>query len=335
MKHCAIQKQEKNLLFLSAGRRVELVRLFRQARDRLGISGSIVTVDAGEDAPAAFFSDRHHPISRVTAETYVKELIHICLLERISLIIPTIDTELLPLALNRQQIERETGARILLSSTELIQSCRNKYHTARLLEEKGFLTPRTLSYDPRGEYEFPLFIKPMDGSSSINAFPVKNQEELDFFVRYIPGYILQEYVEGREYTVDILADFRGMPLYIVPRERLATRSGEISKGRIAKDPEIIGLMKELTKAIEPAGPITVQGIRNHDGFHIIEINPRLGGGAPMSIAAGARIPEKIYGLAAGLPAEPPIYDEDYEDGLRILRFDASVCIDGEGRVRHV
>lgn len=309
-----------------------MINLFKKARTKLGINGSVITADATEDAPATFFSDRNYKISRVNSDTYLQELMDICIGERISLIVPTIDTELLPLALNREIIESKTDAKILLSSTDLIKNCRNKYDTAEWLQTLGFLTPKIYAYDPSSEYSFPLFIKPFDGSSSINTFKINNREELNFFVKYIPNYIIQEYIEGIEYTIDVLADLQGNPLYIVPRKRLATRSGEISKGRISKDPEIIRLIGELVEKTRPIGPITVQGIMSKGRFYIIEINPRFGGGVPMSITAGAKIPEKIYKILNGTPV---FYEDDYEDDLLIVRFDASISINKEGRAADV
>jgi len=107
---------------------------------------------------------------------------------------------------------------------------------------------------------------------------------------------------------------------------MATRSGEISKGRIVRDNEIISSVLDLMKKLRPIGHITVQLMKTLHGIKYIEINPRFGGGAPMSIQAGADSCEKLYRLLLG---EKLIYSDDYNDDLVFLRFDSSICIKSE------
>lgn len=79
--------------------------------------------------------------------------------------------------------------------------------------------------------------------------------------------------------MDIFCDLQGNPIYITPRERLAVRSGEVLKTRIALDERIIEECRELVRRFEPCGPITVQLIREKETGedYYIEINPRYGG----------------------------------------------------------
>ena len=99
------------------------------------------------------------------------------------------------LAENKETIEAETGAKVIISSIEVINICRDKYKTADFLMKEGFLSPKYITSKQleTGDYAFPLFIKPLNGSSSINAFKVNNERELEFFTYYIDNYILQEF----------------------------------------------------------------------------------------------------------------------------------------------
>lgn len=130
-------------------------------------------------------------------------------------------------------------------------------------------------------------------------------------------------MEGKEFTVDTFLDFNSNIITIVPRLRIATRSGEISKGRIVKDREIVAEVKRLLTVLKPIGHITVQCMKTKRGIEFIEINPRFGGGAPMSIKAGADSCENLYKLLMG---ERLHYNEDYRDNLLFLRFDSSICL---------
>ena len=315
-----------NVLILSAGRRVELIQRFRRAKEQLNIDGKIVAVDISASAPAVHFADTYHLIPRISAPDYIDAVIDVCLKEQISLIVPTIDTELLKLSDHRQEIEERTGAKLLLSRPEVVHICRDKNNTQAFFAEHGFGVPHQLSREEieGGNYTFPLFIKPKDGSSSINTFKVETKEQLDFFLNYVKEPMVQEFITGTEYSVDVFCDFDSRPITIVPRVRLAVRSGEIAKGIIAKDCDIISDVTRLLDELKPIGHITVQCMKTDKGIQYIEINPRFGGGAPMSIDAGADSCANLYRLLSG---ETLDYNEDYTDGLTFVRFDSSIMLD--------
>ncbi len=320
-----------NILILSAGRRVELTNCFKAARDRLGIKGKVVAADCSPLAPALYFADEKEIVPRISeGEAYVRSIIDICKKHDISLVVPTIDTELMLLAENKEKIQYEGKCKVLISGKDVIGVCRNKIKTQLFLEEHGFKVPHLYIEKEleKGDYEFPLFIKPLDGSSSIDAYKVNNEEELKAYLGIIDKPMVQAYMEGEEYTIDCFLDFSGKLLSLVPRIRIATRSGEIAKGKVIRDEEIAEDVKRLLEVLGPIGHITVQCRKTKRGVEYIEINPRFGGGAPMSIMAGADSCEKLYRLLRGEELE---YSDDYRSDVTFLRFDASIMIDEKGR----
>ncbi|WP_313167448.1 ATP-grasp domain-containing protein [Streptococcus parasuis] len=317
---------EYNILILSAGRRVELVQSFQKAAKRLNIESNVVAGDCSETAPAIYFADKKAILPRINEPNYIDEIINVCKKENINLVIPTIDTDLLLLSEARERVEAESEARVLVSSPELVSICRDKINTQKFLESNGFKIPKMYSEKElkSSDLQFPLFIKPKSGSSSINTFKVNNIEELTTYKAIIKEPIVQDFMEGREFTVDVFLDFDGNLITVVPRLRMATRSGEISKGKIIKDREIIDDIKRLVKALKPIGHITVQLMKTNKGIEYIEINPRFGGGAPMSIQSGADSCENLYRLLMGDKLE---YNENYRDNIMFFRFDNSICVD--------
>lgn len=317
---------EYNILILSAGRRVELVQSFQKAAKRLNLKSNVVAGDCSETAPAIYFADRKAILPRINEDNYIDEIINVCKREGIRLVIPTIDTDLLLLSEERERIESESGAVVLISSTEVISICRDKINTQKFLEENGFKIPKMYSEEELNSenLQFPLFIKPKSGSSSINTFKVNNFEELTTYRALIKEPIVQDFMEGKEFTVDVFLDFDGKLITVVPRLRMATRSGEISKGNIVKDREIIEDIKRLVEVLKPIGHITVQLMKTNKGIEYIEINPRFGGGAPMSIQSGADSCENLYRLLMGENLE---YNENYRDNIMFFRFDYSICVD--------
>src|SRR5207249_141203 len=91
---------------------------------------------------------------------------------------------------------------------------------------------------------------------------------------------------------------------VVPRRRLETRAGEISKGYTVRDAEIEAWGRRVCGRLpDAAGPITLQCFRRRDGhLAFIEINPRFGGGFPLSLHAGADYPRWLLEWALGLPS---------------------------------
>ncbi|MDO6657823.1 ATP-grasp domain-containing protein [Anaerobacillus sp. 1_MG-2023] len=317
---------EINILILSAGRRVELVQSFQKAAKKLEIPSLIIAADCSETAPALYVADKACLLPPINNSDYVKAIIETCLTEKISLIVPTIDTDLLILAENRKVIEESSGAKILISDLEVIKICRDKIKTQLYLEQHDFKIPRMYSVEEitTGDYEFPLFIKPKSGSSSINTFKITNLDELKNALSIVRNPVIQDFMEGKEYTIDVFLDFVSNVITVVPRLRLATRSGEISKGEIVKDMEVINEVKRLMEVLKPIGHITVQIMKTDKGIEFIEINPRFGGGAPMSIQSGADSCENLFRILLG---EKLSYHENYRDNIKFVRFDSSICLD--------
>lgn len=322
--------KELHILFTGTGRRVELLQAFRQASLRLGVNLKIYGADMAGDAPALAFCDYGRKVCAMRDADYIPQLLEICKRDKIDLLIPTIDTDLIVLSEHKEQFE-PIRTRVLISSPDKIALCRDKNNTYDFFVSCGLKAPKPVNDYRKYTGPYPCFIKPKDGSSSINAFKVEREQELAAYADKIGDYIVQPFIDGREYTIDIFCDFDGNPIYIVPRERIAVRSGEVLKTRIELDEKMIEEAGRLIEHFKPCGPITVQLIRQKDtgDDYYIEINPRYGGGAPLSMKAGADSPEMIMRLLMG---ENPAYqDKGIRDGAVFSRFDQSICIANESR----
>lgn len=311
------------ILFTSVGRRVELVQAFRSAAERQGFQLEIYGADITESAPALAFCNHTVIVPRIKEASYIPSLQKICADERIDALIPTIDTDLMILAQNKNQFG---STRVVISNPEKIAICRDKRFTADYFHSIGLKSPTPIDDWTKYNGGYPAFIKPKDGSSSIFAYKVENVKEMESYSKQVPDYIIQPYISGTEYTVDIFCDFDGNPIFITPRVRLAIRAGEVLKTKIVQDKQIIQEMKQLIKDYTPCGQITVQMIRQNDTDedYYIEINPRFGGGAPLSMKAGADSAEALLRLLNG---EKLDYVENAaEDGAIFSRFDQSIRV---------
>lgn len=316
--------KEYHVLFTGVGRRVELIQAFRQAALYLGIDIKLYGADMVESAPALAFCDFTRIVCGMKEAGYIPQLIDICKADHIDMLIPTIDTDLLILSENKERFER-IGTRVLISESDKIAVCRDKKNTAIFFESCGLKTPPVVNDYHFYNGPFPCFIKPKDGSSSINAFKAETKTELATYATQIDNYIIQPFISGTEYTVDIFCDYEGKPVFITPRIRLSVRSGEVLKTQISMDERIITECKEIINKFKPCGPITVQMIREKSSCddYFIEINPRFGGGAPLSMKAGAKSAETILQLLSG---EKIKSENSINDGAIFSRFDQSICI---------
>ena len=323
--------KELHILFTGVGRRIELVQAFRQAALVLKVNLKIYGADMAGTAPALAYCDFTRKVCGMREAEYISQLLDLCKQDKIDLLIPTIDTDLLVLSENAEKFS-EIGTKVLISKPDKIAICRDKNYTADFFESCGLKAPHTYNDYTKYAEGYPCFIKPKDGSSSINAFKVNNSEELEVYAQKIGDYIIQPFIEGTEYTIDIFCDFEGNPVTIIPRERTQVRAGEVLKTRIEMDRTMIDEGKKLVKGFTPCGPMTVQLIRqNGTGInYYIEINPRFGGGAPLSMKAGARSAEEILRLLLG--EEVKYHEDDINDQAVYSRFDQCVCIDkGTGK----
>lgn len=313
------------ILFTSVGRRVELMQAFKKAAEESGVNLTIIGADISNTAPALFFCDEIKIVCRISHPEYIPQLLKICEEEKVDCLIPTIDTDLMLLAENKKKFEA-IGTKVLISAVDKVKVCRDKRFTADYFNSLGLKSPTPVDAVEKYNFGYPAFIKPKDGSSSINAYKVNNEEDLKAYAEKIDDYIIQPFISGKEYTIDIFCDYEGNPVFITPRERMAVRAGEVLQTRICQDDVMIAEMKTLIADYKPCGQITVQLIRdeNTGDNYYIEINPRFGGGAPLSIKAGADSAKAVIRMLNGEKLD--YVEKAARDQSIYSRFDQSVCV---------
>ncbi|MHC4557896.1 MAG: ATP-grasp domain-containing protein [Planctomycetota bacterium] len=317
-----------NVLFTCIGRRVSLLNSFRQAARQLKINASFFGTDTTELSPALQLCDKRFGVKPTTHAGYIKQLLSIVKANRVKLLVPTVDLDLKRLARNKPKFAA-MGCRVLVSSSEVVDICQDKRKTYRFLLKNNFDTPLTMSVRSalsKRKLNWPCFLKPWDGYASRGNAVVNNRKELSFYAKKIPNAICQESIKGIEHTCDVYVDFGMKVRCVVPRKRIEVRAGEVSKGQVVKNPRI---MNEAVKLVETlgAGPgvITLQlFLTKDDGVKYIEINPRFGGGAPLSIKAGANFPKWILQELSGKKVN--IRFDGFKDNLIMLRYDSEVWL---------
>lgn len=255
-------------------------------------------------------------------------MLELCSSEKVDLLVPTIDTELLPFAMAREQF-RVIGTRVLVSDVETVTIARDKFRTAEFLAKNGVPTPRTIPLADLLVTEegvrFPVILKRIDGSSSIGLHTAFSLEEVRRLSLDASCYIAQEKWIGREYTINQFYDQSGRLRGSIPHLRCEVRAGEVSKGITERHPQLMAIAEQIGAVLPgPRGVLCFQAIVSETGeLTIFEINARFGGGYPLVHRAGARFARWLLEEAAGLPST---VNDKWQSGLTMLRYDAAVFV---------
>lgn len=315
-----------NILITSAGKRVALVKAFKETLITFFPNSKVYTTDMNPNmAPAAYVSDGCISVPRVTSEDYIGILQNICMKYDIGLVVPTIDTELAILSANKAIFE-EIGTHLCVSEYDFIMLCRDKRNTGAFFEKKGIRVPQPIDkYNPH----FPMFAKPYDGSLSSNLHYIRTAEDLTTEILADPKLIFMEYIdkkEYQEYTIDMYFGRDHNLKMAVPRERIEIRAGEINKGRTVKEFLESYIHRHLPYIEGCEGCICGQFFYNKENNDVIgiEINPRFGGGYPLSYAAGANYPEFL--IREYFMGEEISYSANWTDNMLMLRYDDAIFV---------
>lgn len=317
---------KRNILITSAGKRVALTRYFKEVLMKFFPEARVFTTDMNpEMSPADYVSDECFKVPKVTDSKYSELLLHICEENDVGMVIATIDTELLLLA-ELREIAAEKNIHVIVSNKPFITMCRDKRNTGDFFEKHMVRVPKEVDkYNPT----FPLFAKPYDGSLSTNLHYIKKADELTQEILDDEKLLFMEYIDNKvykEYTVDMYYGKDNKVKCIVPRERIEVRAGEINKGRTAKN-EIVDFIKEKFDYIEGCVGCICMQLFFHPETHDmvgIEINPRFGGGYPLSYMCGGNFPELL--IREYFLNQRVDYFDNWKDGMLMLRYDDAIYV---------
>lgn len=314
-----------NILILSAGRRVELVRSFRDALTSSCFDGKILCGDVQPRLSSACVENEWAVVTpHARAPNYEASLLQLCAEHDIGMVVPTIDTELLPLARMRAAA-LAMGTHIIVADETLIAQCRDKRKTSSLFSSIDLPTPAIY---PLNAIPLPCFTKPAGGSSSIGAMQITAAEQLTPDLLADPDRMFMELVGigAREVTIDLYYDREHNLKCCVPRERMETRAGEVSKGVTRRDWIYDFLVARMHHIAGARGCLTLQLFADDaaQSVQAIEINPRFGGGFPLTYAAGSDYPAWL--IAEYFGERSIAWYDQWEADLLMLRYDAAYFV---------
>ena len=287
--------------------------------------GKIVATDSDELSAGLYLADKGYVVPPADDPSFIREAMKIVEEEQIDIILPTSGFDIIPYSKNKEMLARKNVV-VAMSDYEVIETCLNKLNFYHKLKSK-FNLPYTTD-DPARINAFPCIAKPILGKGSKNVFTCHDKKELEEVLSKHNNLLIQEYLPGKEYTIDVLSDLEGNPLVAVPRERIEVKAGISVKGRIVMDKTIQAECLRMAGHLRIKGPACMQMKCDTQGVpKITEVNPRLGGGTIMTAYAGVNFPELIIKIVNAEKIEIPKLQE-----ITMVRYYEEVILSEKGEV---
>lgn len=232
--------------------------------------------------------DRRHQLPWASDPNFVDKIADLCRRLGIDLLVPGVDEELLVLARNADVL---APTRLLLPHAGYVETMLDKLYMVRSLSEKKIPVPlsQTLADNLDG-VRYPCISKPRSGRGSRDVRILSSRTEAMAMAFAAEGEaektLLQEKIEGAEYTVQMVANANGH-LYAVVPVKISIKRGITLRAETEAEPKVIAACQQIHRAIPTGGCYNIQLILTPDG-HIFpfEINPRISTTLCLVVAAG-------------------------------------------------
>jgi carbamoyl-phosphate synthase large subunit len=270
---------------------------------RAGFPGRLVTSDADPMSPGFFLADAYGVLPTIKDPGFFAAALRLIEREAVQVVLPTSGFDTIVYAERRTELE-QLGITVVVSPHDAVQTCIDKWRFYQAVNGR-FPIPRTVLSAAEVE-SFPCFVKPIRGKGSRGVALCRSAEELAAQLAARDDLLIQEYLPGEEYSVDVLSDLDGRALVAVPRVRLATKVGISVRGRIVRDREIEATCLGLADYLGLRGPSCIQLRRDPEGTaKLLEVNPRMGGGTIFATLAGVNLAALTLDLVRGIPVTIP------------------------------
>jgi len=288
----------KNILITGAGGAAAVA--FYKCLDQTGLN--IHMADMSPYAAGLYLVNEPNRLLLPAGETddYIPQLFKSCLARGIDVLVPTVDWELLPIAAHHDLFAQH-GIQVVLSDYEALSICLDKYRLMGHLSE-SFSMPMYEKYNTRFNpcpFDFPMLAKPRRDSGSRGIRLIHELTDL----RQLPNddsYLIQQYLPGDEFSVDVYLDRQHQARASVVRQRMRVDSGVSVVGQTIHNEHIASLAADMAEYLKLSFAVNVQfkmDPTNQPG--LLEINPRFPGTMSLTAAAGVNMPQLCIDEVSG------------------------------------
>ena len=256
----------------------------------------VIGIDRNPEAIGKQFVDKFFAVPDIGDQEYMDSVLKIIIENKIDTFISWLDPEII--FWNDRFYASEIPEDLIKIFTfnftkDLIKFC-DKFIFHSLLNSNGFNCPKmSLLGDNENErnINLPAIIKPRMGFGTKNTYIIRNEEAFKYFSSFlstkfvdIKKFIIQEFLEGIEYTIDFFSQ-NGKIKNLVIRKRIEHK-GVSLKGEIVHNKKIEILTDKFCSTFNINGLNNIQVFESGDNLFTIEYNPRPSGTIMLSINAG-------------------------------------------------
>ncbi len=281
-----------SVLLFTGGGGAASEALFRLLRSRHEVHFADADADAKPaGVPAAYW----HSVPLASSSAFVERLTQLCAELAVDLLVPGVDEELLEIAKARATV----AAVVLLPPEAFVRTHLDKLESSHALRRAGLPAPDTEMAAARKQVSFPCVVKPRRGRGSRDVAVVWTEEELQAHLvhcrRPAEDFVVQQYLEGQEYTVTMVADHTGALRAVVP-VRVARKRGITLRAVTDHDDAVINACMSIHAAFPVSGCFNIQMVKTHnDAVQPFEINPRISTTTCLALAAGVSFVDLYLG----------------------------------------
>ena len=310
-----------NILFTAVGFRGYLIEYFK---NELKGNGNVFVTNSIEPCSGFIHAKKSFLVPNSSDRSYIPKIIEICKKYNINFIISLHDIDTYYISKSKKNFD-EIKVKLIMPKFEIVNQCLDKKKYNKFTNMKNLFLPigstnknEILEMISKKIICYPLIIKPRFGFGSNFNTLVGNKKELLLAWNFLSSsiirnktfeacdkeesLIIQELIEGQEYGLDIINDLEGNFIGCSFRKKYLMKSGETFAGKLENSPsEIIEFSKKFSKHSNHYGIVDIDLIfsKNKKKFFLLDINPRFGGGYPISHESGLNVPKLIIKLAKG------------------------------------
>lgn len=209
----------------------------------------------------------------------------------VDIVVPTVDAEL-PIVSALSSAFAMHGVRVLVAAEAALAVCLDK---AVLMAAAEGVAPvptwEVVGTDFVPErHELPVVVKPRTGAGGRGVRVIEGPADWADVPRD-GSLLLQEWLPGEEYSVDVLCNQEGKVISAVPRLRMKVDSGVAVAARTVIDDELQSIASALVEHLNLRFVSNVQLRRDRNGVpKLLEINPRFPGTMALTVYSGVNMP---------------------------------------------
>jgi len=243
----------------------------------------------------------------------LERLLYIHKQERIDVIIPTLDSEMVLYQKLEQEL-KQVGMALYIPSEESVRR-RTKANLIQFCEETDISTPHTVVIREPGQLKqaveeigFPLMIKGV----FYEAYRCQTPQEVQAHFQKIQQkwglpVIAQEVIKGEEFDICCVGGKEGELLGAVPIRKIGLTEKEKAWAAVTlKNEALLEFSRKILRELKWSGPceLEIMKAKRSDQLYLLEVNPRFPAWIYLCTGAEQNLPRLVVDLALGKEVNP-------------------------------